>query len=745
MFCKKCGAQLSEDTKICTSCNYDFEKNQYATPEVVSVEQPNADPAVVVNSTADAITPVATEVIPAGETEKMNDQTKKSLTTIVIGVVALIAVCVVIFGAMSLFSGGSADGVLYQNEDYEYLYASAFKADIEAVEIFDTKEDESLSTRLTDNNILYTFVTETSDTRTTSTLYYYDLNAKEVEEVEVDDFKSSDTYAYSYIIKTIGDDVLFKAFDELKYYDAKDKTVIDIADSVDAVYKSDADYFFYTEYDDYESTLYHVSKNLEVTEIADEIFDLYMTEFSDNQKDPTIYYHKFEEMYSYNISKGTETLMYEIPYDTDITSSSYTDTGSTEDSSVKTEPYNFSSYIRNQHIYTVSYSQDVAISSMINFDIDTSNILAEPVKPSYDDFTVIEQRYSYFGGYYDYETVDYNAYWDAYDIYDVAYEQYALQQAYINLKDTLDENGYSVSKTYRDIYIDGELVVEKASSVNNIYTAGDLVLKYSIADDSDYTTYRLSEIMDNIGYYSTNVSYIASDIYWYISDQLYYADDTVDESSFLISKTLPQTPLEDIVEDGSISSITIIDDYAYITTIDNESFETLITKFTVEKDGSLSSPVEIFEEGDISFGSIYKNPYASEIYFTYYDHSGTTVLCVLDDDEAVEITDEFYGLYLYKSGDIIVHYDREYIDGFNSFTIGKVVDNSLERIVKNVNSFSLLNDGSYIYLDELSYNSNNNVTGADLIRVSTKGEEFEIADDVISFLPLDANTDYYAY
>lgn len=684
----------------------------------------------------------SSDEIPDGSPNGNGEGTPPLSSNAITGIVAcVIAGVIIAIIASTAFGGGSSDNLIFMNEDKELHFRSNLKEDTKSVEIYEQKAVDRVTNLVADNNTLYTLLVSEGDSRNTATLSAYDLTSKEIKEVEIDVYKTSNNdYSSSYLINTYGNDVLYVAFDELKYYDAKAKSVIEIEDNAGNVYLNDNKKGYFTTYKDGEYTLFSLSSDFKVTEIDDEILNIYA---SSNEGE--MYFRKYGEMFKYSVGDASSTLLYEIAYDN---KNSEVVNANNE---IRTSAYNHQVTVYDQDFYIVDYYLDVSIASLVNIDTISNTNSEAPTEPSRDAFTSVEKiQEELFGEIYEYENEVFDSvgYKDAYAEYEEEKRNYDMQEVFKGLKDALNDNGYKITEKYRDLYVNGELVAEKLSSTRRMYSSNYTGNSIMTTASPTYNGYDLSDILENISLSSyTNVNTVARSVSSFVSNGVNNNKDSQygDLDTNIVSAKIALTSVEDILDDDddlSITAIEYIENEAYITTFNNAENEIYLTKYTIGSDKNLSSPKVIFTEEDVYELSVFKNEYNSDIYLTYVD-SGDSILNKIVKDEVTQLAKDVSAVRIYKNGTIMVETKSQYDLGYYLFTLNVLKNGELERISKEVYSYELLSDGSYLILEPLSKNNNGDTLGGDLVKIDSKGNETEIEDEVIWFIMPDSNTEYF--
>lgn len=340
MKCIKCSNDLGEGVKFCKFCG------QNQTEEVVDDDKATNTPsidlnkikeqaaaAIDVNKIKEQASAVASKIsdinvdeiknnvtdIKTNTEEKLKSGDKQTMIICgAVGASILILVCL-IFSSMF---GNSSKGILYATEDFEFKYLSDYKAKTEPTELFDVDDSDGYDHIITDNNIMYTFITESKSSNYSTTIYSYDLSSSKIEEVEIDDFSSRSSYIRLY--KATGDNFYYLVDSELYYYNAKTKKTVEVIDDVHSVIVNSSNipaYLLDNSSNSEEHDFYKIDAD-KAEEITDDVVNVYYTDFSEDSSSD-IYIRKYGEMYRYEVGKGNLSLAYEIEYDFEIGSREY--------------------------------------------------------------------------------------------------------------------------------------------------------------------------------------------------------------------------------------------------------------------------------------------------------------------------------------------------------------------------------------------------------------------------------------
>lgn len=792
MKCIKCSGELVEGANFCKFCgqnqsekveSVENEKTEEITETTDKIEETTKEtekkaeePAKIINT--DAIKQQASEVAEkiksvdlseikknadelVGNAKEFTEKNKDNKNFLIGAGVAGVAL-VLIFSMMisSLFSGSSNSSILYLTDDYEFYYKANYKESTKATELFDHSINDRRTELLTDDNILYVFISEENSSQYKTTLYYYDLNAKDIKEVEVDDFKSDWAYVNAY--KESGDNIYFKISNILYYFNKKDGKVVEVIEDVSTVLldSNDKPAFVTTEEKDNLYALHKIVSTSKTEEIDDEFVTIYAGEYNEdvgNVSDLKIYARKYGEMYSYNVKSGKLELEYEIVADKE----KYDDDYTTEAG----QNYNERAIILSSKYYYVSYKTNLPLSTFINVDVEfelekvvdpgtePQPPIGEPVRANYDSYLQYLDDYNIYTNsatYQSYltEKADYNAIVSQNSSID---RVNASIQTYIDAVKNLNSDNYTQPVTYYDIYEDGVLIHEKMSTISRF--ADPIGRTISFEPVSDTSKYKFTDIIDTTRTYS-NYENILSALNNYVYN--YGGVSSQKEEIFVRGENINETSLKDLYSEVGVKlndSDKFIDNMAfaqdgnlYISVKDytRDEFEMFQV---VLKNGELSAAVSIYEVESTFSGSDYVyinqsfyNPYTKTQYFEIREN-GEDMLYVLKGQQLVEICDDFYNIRFYKNGTTYIGTDYDSAGSTGAYRLNKLVNDSCESVIRTVSNYSVLQDGSILYLKELTYSSSNNLRGSDLYKI-TKNDETVVAEDVIYYRPLDLDTDY---
>lgn len=616
--------------------------------------------------------------------EKIKSGDKKTIAICGVAVGAvLILLCLIV---SSLFSG-SADGILYLTEDYDFMYISDYSDADDPTLVFEMDSTDRRNQIITDNNIMYVFITETKNSNYLTTIFSYDLNSKKIEETEIDDFRSDSSYMSLY--KATNDNFYYLVDGELYYYNTKTKQIVEVISDVNNVLvDEDGVPAFVTEYKSSKRTyILHkidVDKTIEVESDLLEVFiGRYNTDLS-NSSLSHIYMRKYGEMLQYDIKKGSVSTMYNIEFNFDPDSDEYDDYYDDFEWEVN-KPYSHSVSVISPDLYYVSYRIDLTLNNFVDSNVK-----------SFSNSVIID----------------------------------ALEN--------LDSQDYAISQYFYDIYYNGEKVAEKAIDIE-IDSTANLVF---FNEFNGYNQYYLPDIINDDSYYY-RYSNVLSEIYYYV----YYEGvaDSGYENIAVVGKNIDKANFSEQLDEMNISekNDVYIDDVfladdgnVYISVDDYDEDEYLIYKLEISKN-KIQTPTLIFQDDDsVYLNSVICNPYGKDVYFMLRE-SGMNTLYTLVNNKLVEIEDDVTSIYFYESGDIYLKTDYDYSS--ETFRLYKLNSGETESIARNISTFTVLEDSSILYLGELSYTSR--LRGSELTRYY-KGNAEELVDEVIGFIALDADKDF---
>lgn len=648
----------------------------------------------------------------------------KLLPLIAIGVVALIAIVVVITSI-----GGSDTPQVFFIQDDEMMFTDLEME--EPMEISSRLYSDGLSsiydvymlssavnglTSITADQSIIVFPDRIDDDG--YTLYYRSLEDAEASSEKID--SNIVTYAMdpdgAYIIYLTEDNDLY-------YYDFTDKDRID-SDVSDFDFNDDHTQIFYSVGD--VSITSSSSTTTSSSSDSAPTMDLYLCDVGGESEKLA---SGVTSMVKYNSDHSVfvwlkDDAMYRWDVETGDSEKIVSDVGS---------------IVKAVSVDTIYYSktEDVSLSfsSFINDDTKTSDTSA--TNP-YDSYDVAEPEYpnssdyAYYDEYYD----AWDAYYDEYDIwyagFQAAYNQYRIAEARNSLRDYVASATYDTTETTLYCYQDGESSeVLSGYKYRHSNSSDGTTFLVQTSDLDTPTTYKMSDLINEDTYY---YYYSASD---YI-DFIYY-EFSATSSYYIVQNGVAEEFEEDLTsvvfnEDGS--SVLYFDNVDEDTYSEGDLYQATVT------DGALSaatlvdydvfvSGLKFTDEGSVlyykevndsqSTGDLYMDgtriSYDVDLYSTntslkegviYYtvdsNDKGEYTLYAYSNGESVKIDDDV-STYGVRDNDDALYYYTDYESDRYSGTLYRYADGTSTKIDDDVYTYTILSDGRILYLYDYSTNS----------------------------------------